>query len=500
MNLEIIRKLFKYDTYSLKFNTIRAAFWSIAGKGAGNVIRIAGNLVLTRILFPEAFGMIAIANVVIMMISLFADTGVSLAVIQNPRGAEKEFLDTSWIVSIVRGIILWFVVSALAWPAALFYKEPQLTWILLIMASSQIVYGFLNPALPLLVKKFQVEKQVMMEISTQVIGLITTIVLAIAMGSVYALAIGYIVSNILKVFASYLVVKYRPSFTWNKAVGRELIHFGKQIILNTMITVLVNQMGVLMMGKLLGMDDVSFYNIGHNLGGLLATFCVQMLSQSYMAAVSSVQSDLERVQRIYRRTITLLIAIMVPLSMALSLFAQDIIRLLYDPRYQPSCISMFWIGLAGIIRTISSVTGITFFAMGRPIFETIAYFCGLVLLVILLPFSIHYGGLNGGSATVALVFVFVTIVECILLKFRFNFSTKIILNAWLQAVVTSCFCYIVYFILRPYLSSEYLYNIPFAVLSGIIFVAISAIAYRILEGKNPFRDETLHNRLNNPTL
>lgn len=488
--MDIIKKFLKHDTYSLKFNTIRSAFWSIVGKGSENLIRIAGNLILTRILFPEAFGMIAIANVVIMVIALFADMGVSISVIQNPRGDKKEFLDTSWIISIFRGIILWFVISAVAWPASLFYKEPQLTWILLIMALSPLVNGFLNPALPLLVKKFQVEKQVAMDITTQVIGLIVTIVLSITTGSVYALAIGQVVSYILKLLASYIVIKYKPSFKWDKIAGRELIRFGKQLILNSMITVLFEQMGVLMMGKLLGMENVSFFNIGINLGGLLVTFCSQMLLQSYFAAVSSVQSDMKRVQQVYRKTITLLIAIIVPISIALSLFAQDIIRLLYDPRYKLSYISMYWIGLAGVFRIIAAVAGINFIAMGRPVLETITKFCGLVLIVILLPFSIRYGGLNGGSACIASVFVFIPIVGSILLKFRLNFSTKIILNTWLQAVVTSCFCYIVYYILRPYLNSEDLYNIPFAFISGVIFIAISAIIYWILERKNPFRDET----------
>ncbi len=485
----VFKKFFKHDTYSLKFNTIRSALWSIAGKGAGNVIRIIGNLILTRILFPEAFGLMAIANVVIMMIVFFADTGVSVAVIQNPRGAEKEFLDTSWIISIFRGILLWLIVSALAWPAAIFYEEPQLIWILLIMAFSPLIFGFLNPALPLLIKKFRVEKQVMMEISTQICGLIITVVLATVMGSVYALAIGYVTSNILKFFASYIIISYKPSFKWDKAAGSDLINFGKFIILNTMITVLVNQLGVLMIGKMLGMEDLSFYNIGKNLGGLLATFCVQMVSQSYMPAVSSIQTDLARVQRIYRRTVTFLIAVMVPLSMVVALFAFDIINLLYDSRYQLSYISMYWIGLAGIFRTIAAVTGVTFFALGKPVLETISKFCGLLLLVIFLPFAIRTEGLDGGSMFVAAVFVFIPIVECFLLKLRFKFSLKIILNAWLQVIITSAVCYAVYYFLRPYLHNAEIYNIPFAILCGIIFVVISALVYRYLEGTNPFRDE-----------
>jgi O-antigen/teichoic acid export membrane protein len=489
MNLDLFKKLFKHETASLKLKTFRSAFWSIAGKGSENLIRIAGNLVLTRILFPEAFGLMAIANVVIMVVALFADMGVSVSIIQNPRGAEKEFIDTSWIISISRGIILWLIISVLAWPASLFYTEPQLVWILLIMALSPLVHGFQNPALPLLVKKFQLEKQVMMDIATQIIGLLTTIILALIIGSVYSLAIGHVVSYALKVLVSYMVIKYRPSLKWNKTAGHDLIHFGRHIIVNTIITVLINQLDVLIMGKMLTMEDISFYNIGKNFGVLLYTFCVQMLNQSYMAAVSSVQSDMERVQRIYRKTITLLIAVLVPLSMSLALFSHDIIKLLYDPRYELSYISMYWIGLAGIFRTIMAVTGVTFFALGRPFLETISKIFALVPFIILLPFAIRNGGLSGGAICVASAFVFMPIVASILLKFSFNFSTKIIIQTWMQAIVTTFLCYLVFIMLHPYLNSKECYNMPFAFISGLLFLSISGVIYWVLEGKKSFLEE-----------
>ena len=493
MFLNLITKLFKHDSYSLKFNTIRSAFWSIVGKGSNNFIRILGNLILTRILYPEAFGLMAIANVFIMMIYLFADTGVSVSIIQNPRGAEKEYLNTAWVISIFRGLFLLLLISALAYPASLFYKEPLLKYILLIMAFGPFIDGFLNPAFPLFVKKFQVKKQVIMEVSTQIVGLIVTIILTLSIGSVYGLAIGFVTSTILKVLASYIVIEYKPSFIWNKIAGHDFLHFGKYIIINTLITVLVNQMGVLMIGKLLSMESVSFYNIGYNLGGLLASFCVQMLSQSYMAAISSVQTDIKRIQRIYQKTITLLITVTVPFSMVIALFSHDIIRLLYDPRYHLAYISMYWIGLSGIIRTISAVTGVTFFGLGRPVLETISYFGGLILLIILLPFSIRHSGLNGGAACVASVFIFVTIIECILLKFKLNFPLKVILKAWLQSIIIALFCYIFYYLVNPYLHNDKLYNIPFAIISGIIFMLISILGYRISEGKYPL---SINNVLN----
>jgi O-antigen/teichoic acid export membrane protein len=111
---ELYTRLFKSKTDSLKLLSMRSAIWSLMGKGGSHVIRLAGNLILTRILFPEAFGLMATANIVLVMAELFSDTGVKTAIIQNPRGAEPAFLNTVWVINIVRGIILSSFIMAIA--------------------------------------------------------------------------------------------------------------------------------------------------------------------------------------------------------------------------------------------------------------------------------------------------------------------------------------------------------------------------------------------------
>ncbi len=137
------------------------------------------------------------------------------------------------------------------------------------MGISPFILGFSNPALPLLVKKFRVEKQIGMELSAQLIALITTIVLAAILNTVYALAIGYSISAFYRMLASYIVIKYRPRFSWDKEAGQELFHFGKFIFINTIITAIASQLDIILIGKMLDMKNLSFYNIGLNFGNLV---------------------------------------------------------------------------------------------------------------------------------------------------------------------------------------------------------------------------------------
>lgn len=486
--LQLIKTFLGAESDSLKILSIRSAVWSVFGKGGSHFLRITGNLILTRILFPEAFGLMATANVVMMVVQLFSDTGVNIAIIQNPRGDQPEYLNTAWVIKICRGILLGLAIAAVAWPVSLFYKETIMKPILLIMCLSPTVLGFENPAIPVLVKRFKLSRQVVMELSTQLVTLVSTILLVAWLKSVYGLAIGYSVGSIFRVTASYTVFPYRPRFRWDKEAGRELFHFGKYVFLNTLITAAVMQLDVLIIGKLLNMELLSFYNIGKNLGTLVMMFSVSVVSQSYIPAVSSVQNDLARVQRIYKRTVSFFLAVLLPVSIVSAFFSHDIIRLLYDPRYQLSYISLFWFALAGSFRVIGNISGATLFALGKPVFETLSMAMGLLLVVVFIFLGGRYFELPGVSCAMAVATSLIPVMECIFLVNGIGFSKSVILRAWGHALFAIGACTGLFLLLRPCLSADRFYNLPFMVFMGLISLAVSFGIHRYLEGANPFRD------------
>jgi len=486
---DLINKLIRPQKHSLKIQSIRAAFWSFLGKGGSHFFRMVGSLILTRILFPEAFGLMATATVFLTMVQLFSDTGTHTAIIQNPRGAEPEFLNTAWIIKLCRGVILSLIVCACAIPFSRFYNQPELKNILYVIAFSPLILSLENPALALFIKDFRTEKQVGLELGTQVLGLASSIVLAVIMRSVYALTIGLVLSSVYRVVGSYIMVSFRPRLKWNREMGLEIFHFGKFIFFNTMLTWALINADILLLGKLLGMDSVAFYNLGKNLGDMVALFCTQIVLQSYLPAVSSVADDPPRVMKIYRRTVTFFLAVAIPASMVLALFSHDLIRLLYDPRYQMASVSMFWLALSGVSRTIGLVSGTTFVAMGKPVFETVSMGFGVVLIFIFIPLGTKLAGLWGGACGVASALALTSVAESFCLRKAFGFSFKVILRPWAQAIFVMAVIAGVFTVLGPWLSSERLYSIPFIILMAFLALGVSGGVFVFLEGTHPFRDE-----------
>jgi len=484
----LIKDFILKEQNTLKTKSARAASWSILGRGGSDFLRFISSLILTRILYPEAFGLMATGIVIISLVQLFSDTGVKISLIQNPDGAEPEYLNTAWVISIIRSTVLFLLVATLAIPLAGFYNQPELKPILIIMSLGILFNGFENPAIAIIIKKLRSEKQFIYEFVPQLCAFFTTLILAYLFRTVMALAIGYVLLNLYRLIASYLVDPYRPKLIWNSKAGSELFHFGKYIFLNTMITWTTLNADRLIIGKTLNMEILGFYSIGLNIGILVEMLFVQILMQSYLPVITSVASDLDRVQRIFRRTSALILAISIPVLTVASLFSNEIIHILYDPRYIMAAIAMQWICLRGIFRIFSIIQGTTLIALGKPYFETLSMFTGMVVLGITMPYGAIHFGYKGIVVSTFIVGITVSFVESIFLFINMKFPFKLISRPWLQSLLISSFIGIIYFALKPYSNHESIYNIPLLILMCIIGSAVSAIYYVFLEGTNPFRD------------
>src|SRR5947207_1772677 len=95
------------NTASLKNRVLRAGVWTLASFGIRQAIRFGTNLVMTRLLVPEMFGVMAIATTVMIGLAMFSDVGLKQNVIHSRRGNEEAFLNTIWVIQIGRGLTLW---------------------------------------------------------------------------------------------------------------------------------------------------------------------------------------------------------------------------------------------------------------------------------------------------------------------------------------------------------------------------------------------------------
>jgi O-antigen/teichoic acid export membrane protein len=135
---------------SAKHTAMRGSLWTLGGYGCPRSSASLSSLILARLLFPEAFGLMALVNVFMQGLEMLSDIGLGPSIIQNKRGTEPKFLRTAWTLQILRGLVLWLVSCALARPAAAFFsaQDPlaaQLSTVLPVAGLMALLGGFPPP-------------------------------------------------------------------------------------------------------------------------------------------------------------------------------------------------------------------------------------------------------------------------------------------------------------------------------------------------------------------
>ncbi|MFM6402608.1 oligosaccharide flippase family protein, partial [Planktothrix sp.] len=105
---------------SLSKKAIQGTIWTLFGYGGSQVLRFGGNLILTRLLVPELFGLMALVNTFITGLNLFSDVGIRPSIIRSQRGDDPEFLNTAWTIQVFRGLGLWIICLLITVPLAKF--------------------------------------------------------------------------------------------------------------------------------------------------------------------------------------------------------------------------------------------------------------------------------------------------------------------------------------------------------------------------------------------
>jgi O-antigen/teichoic acid export membrane protein len=249
---------------TLERRALRATLWTIISYGATQCLRVINSIILTRLLMPEAFGEMIVVITLIVGMGMLSDIGLEPSVVQSKRGDEVTFLNSAWTLQSLRGMLLWVVALLLAYPAAHFYKDPRLLYVLPVLALSTLITGLNSTNLLSLARHMGVRRLFAIDFSTQVVTLIVTIAWALVWPSVWALVAGNVTGNLYKVILSHhqrLVPGMRNRFCWDASCVTEIIHFGKWIFLATAFWFFALNADKLILGRLVSLSVLGVYGI-----------------------------------------------------------------------------------------------------------------------------------------------------------------------------------------------------------------------------------------------
>lgn len=363
-------------------------------------LRLASNLILTRLLFPEAFGQMALVSVVLVGLAMFSDVGIGPAISQHPKGDAPEFLDTAFTINVLRGGILWLLTCAAAVPVAAFYEVPDLRLLLPAAGLTLLISGFNPTRIDTANRHLLLARVTFLDLIAQILGIAAIVALAFALGSVWALVWGAILGAVAKLVLMHAFLPGRTNrLQWQAEAGHDLVHFGKWIFLSTACGFLLSQGDKAILGAYLPLDQLGIYNIGY----FLASFPVLLAGAVTGRIMIPIYRDrppaasAENAARLRRLRFGLTGSVLVLLALVGG-FSAQIVGLLYDPRYGAAAQIMAALTLAQMPQVI----GMTYDQSALAAGNSKGYFLVMALRAVVqtaaFVVGVELGGLMGALA------------------------------------------------------------------------------------------------------
>lgn len=383
-----------------RFNGSRAArgsFWTIFGFGATYAIRLLSTLALTRLLTPDIFGLTSLAGVFLAGVGMLSDLGTTVSVIRSPRGNDPAYLRTAWSLQVIRGFGIAAVTCLIAWPVAVLYDEPILFPVLCAMALSPAIDGLRTISAATVQRHQDLKWVTLIDISYQLSSTLISVLAAWWLQSVWALIIGSTLASLVRLLMSYRVLpKFRHRFELEPEAMKDMVHFGRWILLGTMMTYLGGQGNRAIIALMIPLDMLGRLSIAQTLAWALGQLIAKLLNQVALPAMSRVMR--ERPQDLpatATRIKRMMFFYVTPCFIALSLFSQPLVDLLYDPRYAEVGTFVGMLALSGGVATLAMPYQNAMLAAGNSRGHAMVMGMGTVFRIALPVAMIWVFGVNG---------------------------------------------------------------------------------------------------------
>ena len=438
--LRILRKLLKSkNREALTWKVTSGGFWVFLSNALSQVTGIVKMIVLARLLIPSDFGLIGIAGFILSILDLISKPGFRAALIQK-EGDIKDYINSIWGITILRGAGLCLIVFFSAPFVAQFFKAPNAVSIIRAMSFTFLLNSLTNPGVVYFVKNLDFRRQFIFDISGTLVDVAVAIPLALLLRNVWALVITSLADYVANVFISYVICSYRPSlFGYNAEKAKELFRYGKWISGINLIGLLINQGDNAFVGRFLGVNALGFYSQAFKFSNIPATQVTGIVSQVAFPAYSQLQGDIKRLREWYLKTLQVISFISIPLAGGMFALASEFTHIFLGDKWMPMVPAFQVLSLYGLVRSIAGTTGTLFQAVGKPDILAKLVFVRLVMMALLIyPLSLYWG-IVGTSLAVFLSALFIDpfsyymvirIIECSIWDFF-----KIILLPLINTVI-----------------------------------------------------------------
>lgn len=459
---------------NLKSKTFSAARWTTISSIFRSGLQFAQMAILARLLAPADFGLMALVTATLAFATIFADMGISSAIIHRRDVTQQQLSSLFWLnVSASSGLML--LLMLLSPLFAYFYGEPRLAELLLWASCLFLINGLGQQLRVNAEKVLEFRKLAIIEIIAALLGFAVAVSSALYGVGVYALIWGSLINALMTTVLSWLILAngWRPTFCLKLAEIKTFLKFGAYMVGNNIANTINSMLDIFLGGHLLGASALGLYSLPRNLALQIAGLINPIITRIGFPVMAAVQHEPEKIRSIYLKTMRMTASVNFPIYFGLAVYAPSIVQIMFGEQWTASSDTLRILAFWGLIRSTGNPVGSLLLAVGKADLQ----FRWNLILLFFIPPALWIGagyGINGLAFSLL-------IMQAALFIPAWYFLVKPCCHASLreyveQVAIPFCICVLSYMISLIITSQVHnpLVNLSMGVIvAGFLYIAIS---------------------------
>jgi len=433
---------------SIELKAASGIRWTTLNTVSITVIQLVQLGIIGRILGPEAFGLMAMVMVVMESGGIFADVGLSSAIIQR-KEQKKEELSTLYWFNIIIGFIVFSVVYLFTPVIAIGFRIAEIESLLPVTALSFLISPFGLQFQTLLRKYLRFDVIAKINIFSAITGMLTAIDCALNDYGVWSLVWGGLIN--VAVRTGLLIgwgwrAKWQPKlhFKWSDMHG--YLAFGLYRVGAMVANQISSRADQILIGVLMGPVALGYYNIAFRLVMEPIQKINPILTSVAFPIFSIIQDDTARLKRGFFRMIRFLMSVNAPVLIGMAVVAPMAVPLLIGEKWLPSIPLVQILSFYALVRSLGNAGGSLIIAKGRANWT----FYWNIALLLIIPAVVYFSSFKGEMVHIAFALV---VMQVVLFFFHYR--------AFIRNLIGPCL-------------PEYLYSLGFPI---ILAFAMGAVVF-----------------------
>lgn len=328
----------------------RAARWSLVTEIAVKLISPVSQIVLARLLAPQAFGMVATVTMVVNFADMFSDAGFQKYLVQHSFADDDELYrnaNVAFWTNMTVSVFLWLLIAVYREPIATFVGNPSLGIPLAVAALSLPLTSFSSIQIALFHRHLDFKSIMPARIGSSGLTFAVTLILAFSGMDYWSLIAGTLSGNLINAIALTIQSKWKPRLQYSVHLLGEMLSFSGWTLLESLTIWLSTWAGTFIVGNSLGATELGLYKTPITFVGGCFAIVTNATTPILFSALSRLQDDHDAYLEYLYRFQFIIGLVLLPLSAGIFVFRDELVLFLLGNEWKDSAL-MF--GLYGLLQ------------------------------------------------------------------------------------------------------------------------------------------------------